>query len=194
MKNAAFLVRAMLVIVPAGLLFASHARGESPKTSDVEKGGHLVQVLGCNDCHSPKVFDERGPSPDRKRLLSGHPADEKLPPVPAGVMGPNAWGGLYDANMTAWVGPWGTSFASNLTPDVETGIGFWTEDMFVKAIRNGKLMGAGRPLLPPMPWPAYANLSDEELHDIFVYLKSLPPIKNEVPKPLPPQTAPTAGE
>jgi hypothetical protein len=45
-------------------------------------------------------------------------------------------------------------------------------------------MGRGRPILPPMPWPAYANFTDADLKAIFGYLQSIPPIKNHVPDPL----------
>jgi hypothetical protein len=85
--------------------------------------------------------------------------------------------------MTAWVGPWGVSYSANLTPDENTGIGLWTEDMFVEAMRSGKHMGAGRPILPPMPWMFIANLTLEDQKAIFAYLKSLKPIKNTVPSP-----------
>jgi hypothetical protein len=60
--------------------------------------------------------------------------------------------------LTAWSGPWGQSFAANLTPDKNTGLGVWTEDMFIKAIRTGKHMGTSRDILPPMPWQAFAQM------------------------------------
>jgi hypothetical protein len=65
--------------------------------------------------------------------------------------------------------------------------------MFIKAIRNGKDMGEGRPILPPMPWPEYRHFTDDELKSIFAYLKSLPPISNAVPDPISPtgQAIPT---
>ena len=69
----------------------------------------------------------------------------------------------------------------NLTPDENTGIGIWTEDMFLKAIREGKHMGTSRPILPPMPWPVYRNYSDDDLKAVFAYLKSLPPASNRIP-------------
>jgi hypothetical protein len=96
--------------------------------------------------------------------------------------------------MTAWAGPWGTSFAANLTPDIETGLGSWTEAMFVKAIRSGKHMGEGRPILPPMPWQVYKNLTDEDLKSIFAYLQSLPAVENAVPEPVPPPASPGKPE
>mgnify|MGYP001225538298 CR=1 FL=1 len=88
-------------------------------------------------------------------------------------------------------GPWGVSHAINPTPDENTGIGIWTEDMFLKTMRTGKHMGQSRPILPPMPWMNDAKLNDDDLKAVFTYLKSLPPIKNQVPDPViaPPPTA-----
>jgi hypothetical protein len=51
---------------------------------------------------------------------------------------------------------------------------------------SGKHMGAGRPILPPMPWQNLSQAIDEDLRTIFAYLKSLPPVKNAVPAPIPP--------
>ncbi len=118
-----------------------------------------------------------GPEPDMTRALSGHPASEKLPPPPKGTPA-WPWGG--SATSTAFWGPWGISYAMNLTPDENTGIGIWTEDMFLRAIREGKHMGQSRPILPPMPWPVYRNYNDDDLKAIFAYLKSLPPTSNRI--------------
>jgi cytochrome c553 len=156
-------------------------------TANLEKTGkHLVTLGGCNDCHSPKIMTENGPQPDETRLLSGHPSDETLPSTPQGLFGPKGWGALTTNGFTAWVGPWGTSFAYNLTPDNNTGLGSWTPDIFIRAMRTGKHMGAGRQILPPMPWNAMGMLSDEDLKAIFAYLKSIPAISNQVPQPIPP--------
>lgn len=75
--------------------------------------------------------------------------------------------------MTAWTGPWGISYSANLTPD-ETGTGNWTEEQFIRAIREGKSKGLqnGRSLLPPMPWQTLRIMKDEELKAIFAYLKN----------------------
>ena len=126
------------------------------------------------------------------RLLSGHPADAQLPPLPAGVVGaaPNQWAAITNGDLTAWVGPWGVSFAMNLTSDKATGLGSWTEEMFVNALRTGKHQGTGRPILPPMPWNWYRNMTDEDLKAMFAYLQSLPPINNPIPDPLPPDKIP----
>lgn len=153
----------------------------------VKRGEYLVTISGCNDCHSPKVMTPNGPEPDPKRILSGHPAEEALPAITDKKMAaPGQWV-LFGPSLTAAVGPWGTSFAANLTPD-DTGIGPWTEKQFFKAIREGKFKGMDgtRPLLPPMPWFNFAKMSDEDLRAVFMYLKSLPPVKNAVPAPVPP--------
>ena len=72
-------------------------------------------------------------------------------------------------------------YTTNLTPDRATGIGTWTEQVFIDTIRNGKKSGNGRPLLPPMPWMMYGQLSDNDLKSIFMYLKSIPAISNKIP-------------
>ena len=78
----------------------------------------------------------------------------------------------------------GYSYATNLTPDENTGLGIWTEDMFVKALKTGRHMGTSRPILPPMPIPAYSNLTEEDLKSVFAFLRTLPKIKIRVPDPV----------
>jgi hypothetical protein len=157
-------------------------------SSELVAGGrYLVTVVGCNDCHTPMKMGKTGPEPDMTRMLSGHPEGMKLPPPPK-LEAP--WGLTGTSTLTAWAGPWGISYAMNLTPDDTTGMGIWTEDMFIRAMRSGKHMGTSRTILPPMPWPWYGKMRDEELKAIFAYLKSIPPIKNRVPDPTPPGVAP----
>ena len=153
--------------------------------SSIDRGGYLVTVGGCNDCHSPKLYTAQGPVPDTTRLLSGHPADEMLPPAQADLLGPDKWVVATNKHFSAWTGPWGTSFAANLTPDA-TGLQAWTKDMFIQALRTGKHMGQGRPILPPMPWPNFAEMTDEDLSAVFDYLQSIKPVRNPVPQPIPP--------
>ena len=145
----------------------------------VKRGAYLVTTMGCNDCHSPKVFGPMGMSLDTTRLLSGHPADMPLPKYDAATA--KNWL-LFGPFATVAVGPWGTTFAANLTSD-STGIGNWTEQQFFKALREGKYRGLDntRPILPPMPWQGIAQATDEDLKAIFVYLKSTKPVKNVVP-------------
>lgn len=151
----------------------------------VMQGKYLVTISGCNDCHSTKTMKDRGPVPDERYLLAGHIAEEKLPTEGLDAA-KNGWV-LFNMNNTAAVGPWGTSYAANLTPD-ETGIGNWSLDNFKKALRQGKYKGLDdtRMLLPPMPWPNYTDMTDQDIEAIFAYLKSLPPVKNNVPAPVPP--------
>jgi mono/diheme cytochrome c family protein len=152
----------------------------------VARGEYLVTFSGCNDCHSPKIFTELGPRPDTMRLLSGHPSDIVLAPIDTSMVSPGKWILAEGKHFTAWVGPWGISYSPNLTPDEPTGIGTWTNEIFIKALRNGKHMGFGRQILPPMPWFDIAQMTDEDLKSVFAYLKSLPPIRNQVPDPVPP--------
>jgi mono/diheme cytochrome c family protein len=153
----------------------------------VERGRYLVTTAGCHDCHTPLQMTPRGPAPDMSRALSGHPADLVMPPAPS--LPPGPWLVTVAATNTAWAGPWGVSFTANLTPDRDSGLGTWTEQNFIDTIRNGRHMGAGRPLLPPMPIEVYANMSDEDLGAIFAYLQTLPAISNRVPDPIAPAPA-----
>ena len=94
------------------------------------------------------------PALDEKRLLSGHPEKATLSNLDAGRLKQRNAAALTNPMLTAWAGPWGVSFAANLTPDKETGIAEWSEENFVRAIRTGKHQGQanGRDILPPMPW------------------------------------------
>jgi mono/diheme cytochrome c family protein len=120
------------------------------------RGQYLTVVVGCNDCHTPGALFG---APDMRRQLAG--------------------------SELGWTGPWGTSYPANLTPDSSTGIGKYSEDDIVNTIRKG-VKPSGAPVLPPMPWPDFAQLSDEDAYAIAAYLKSIPPIVHAVPANLPP--------
>lgn len=150
----------------------------------IERGKFLVFAANCGDCHTPKVFGSEGPQPDTTKILSGHPAEMTLPKADLTLVEPGKWL-LFTQDLTAAIGPWGASFSANLTPDNETGIGTWQPDMFINAMKTGKHLGAGRPLMPPMPWQNIGQLPEEDLRAIFAYLKSLPAVKNKVPDPIP---------
>lgn len=177
------------------------ANAPAPKTVDkpaakqvlsfedsAKRGKHLTLVSGCNDCHTPLKMGANGPEPDWSRELSGHPAEMVLPPPPTPAPGP--WIVSVAATNTAWAGPWGVTYTANLTPDNETGTGTWTKQNFIDTIRNGRHLGAGRPLLPPMPAAMYANYNDEDLGAIYDYLRTLEPLKNAVPAPVAPNQGP----
>lgn len=180
-------VVAVVVLGGVGLGFvaaSSPERASAGPASPIARGEYLVQIMACNDCHTPWKVGPRGPEPDRTRLLSGHPQDLTLPPAPALGAGPWVWAGA--GTNTAFAGPWGVSFTANLTPDPETGLGRWTAETFIQALRTGRHEGQGRPILPPMPYPMYRSATDEDLRAIFAYLQSIPPIENRVPQPLDP--------
>jgi hypothetical protein len=193
MFNRTILV-SLLACIAAGALAlatptsADGGRGAADRGNvSVERGKYLVSAMGCSDCHTPKNLGPNGPELDTTRLLSGHPESEKLPPAP--VLPPGPWMVTTTGTLTAWNGPWGTSYPANLTPDPDTGLGKWTEDDFVNTIRSGRHLGRGRQILPPMPIDMIRNFTEEDLRSIFQYLHSLPPIKNRVPEPLPPPSA-----
>jgi hypothetical protein len=154
--------------------------------SQVKWGEHLVTVGGCHDCHSPKKMTPMGPEIDSSMMLAGHIAGSPQPPV-ENKKDMQSKGLIITADLTTWIGPWGTSYTANLTSD-STGIGQWKEEQFFTALRQGKFKGlaSGRDLLPPMPWQMYRNFTDDEIKAVFAYLKSTKPIKNVVPAPLPP--------
>lgn len=163
---------------------------QAEQIASVERGRYLVAALGCGDCHSPKNMGPQGPVEDGARLLAGHPEGSSLPAPPVAA-GP--WIASASWDQTAWSGPWGISYATNLTPDENTGIGSWSEDTFVKALKTGRHMGVARPILPPMPWHALKNLSDSDLRSMYAFLRTLPPVHNRVPEPQSPITPAAAA-
>jgi mono/diheme cytochrome c family protein len=166
----------------AGVLVAAKPPTES-KPAKLARGSYLVAFGGCTYCHTPHKPGPAGPEADMSRFLAGHPEAVKLPPPP--TLPPGPWVAVTVGD-TVWSGPWGISYSANLTPDVDTGMGAWTEEMFVKTMRTGKHMSAGRNLLPPMPWQSMSKLTDDDLKAIYAYLRTIPAVKNHVPLPVPP--------
>jgi len=150
-------------------------------------GEHLVVIGGCNDCHTPKKMTAQGPADDPDRRLSGSPVPALLPAVTHEQV---AKGMAATVDETAWIGPWGKSFAANITSDA-TGIGSWTEAQFINCLRKGVYQGldGARPLMPPMPVKGISQMTDDELKAIFAYLKSTTPVHNVVPQYEPPVMA-----
>jgi mono/diheme cytochrome c family protein len=147
----------------------------------VQRGEYLVTVLGgCPDCHAPKEMGPMGPAPIKELWLSGYPANRPVMQADAKVL-KSGWI-LFVPDLTSASGPWGVSFSANLTSD-QTGIGNWTEENFLRALKEGKFKGIpnARTLLPPMPWQNFMNAKDEDLKAIFAYLKSTSPVSNIVP-------------
>jgi hypothetical protein len=169
---------------------------ENPKTESsvnkvltpeqlVQRGEYLVSIGGCNDCHSPKRMGPNGPEVIPELMLSGFQANATLPPVDKNAL-QKGWA-LMTLDLNAAAGPWGISFAANLTSD-QTGIGNWPEENFIRALKEGKYKGieGGRQLLPPMPWQNFAKISNEDVKAFYAYLKNTKPVKNVVPLPIDP--------
>jgi mono/diheme cytochrome c family protein len=132
------------------------ASSQARQAKVIERGEYLATVMGCNDCHTPGALYG---DPDFSRRLSG--------------------------SEVGWKGPWGVTYPRNLTPDLETGLGYWKELDIVDAVRTGHRPD-GSVLLPPMPWQTYSRLTDPDAHAIAAYLMSLPIIEHKVPDRVPP--------
>lgn len=190
MKKSFLFIAAMSIVTTVSLIACNNEKAEEKSTivktdsaAQVKKGEYLVSIVGCDDCHSPKRMGEHGPEIIPELRLSGYPSTRPIQKADSNVI-KQGWV-LMGPDLTSAVGPWGVSFAANLTSDV-TGIGNWKEENFIKSIREGKLKGldGSRPLLPPMPWFVYKNMTDDDLKAIFAYLKTVKPVDNVVPRPV----------
>lgn len=159
------------VLVAAALAAASCSRSntttETSDTADstaaraaamtpIQRGQYLAIVGGCHDCHTPGTLYG---APDMSRALSG--------------------------SELGWKGPWGVSYAANLTPDPTTGLGSWTDEQILRALQTG-VDKEGVPIAPPMPWPSYAHLTREDAMAIVAYLRSIPAVIHRAPERVPP--------
>jgi hypothetical protein len=187
MKNI-IRISKLLLIVFAGLITGC---GNNPKPAVTEagpptaeqlarRGEYLVAIMGCNDCHSPKQNGPQGPVIVSELMLSGYPANRPVPKADPAVI-KKGWIMMVE-DLTLAAGPWGISFAANLTSD-QSGIGNWTEENFKRALKEGRYKGldGSRTLLPPMPWTNFKTIADEDVSAIFAYLKSTKPVSNVVP-------------
>jgi mono/diheme cytochrome c family protein len=187
MKKNTLLIASVTLIVVTAFAACIHNNAnstvaEKPISRDslVNLGKYLVNTMDCAACHTPKKMGPMGPEPDMDLALSGHPANAPVPRLDSTML-KKGWI-LFDMGVTTFAGPWGQSYAANLTSD-ETGIGNWTEQQFFTALRKGKWKGIeqNRSLMPPMPWQSFAQLKDQDIKAIFAYLKSTKPVKNLVP-------------
>jgi len=189
MRKTIFILSSMAVMIAIAVVACNSSTTDNKKqtaTADsaamVKRGSYLVNAMGCDDCHSPKRMGAHGPEIIPELRFSGFRHDGQLPPIDTSVIA-KGWT-LFAPDFTSAAGVWGISYAGNITSDA-TGIGNWTEQNFLRAIKQGKLKGLenGRDLLPPMPWFVYKNLTDEDLKSIFAYLKTTKPVENVVPGP-----------
>jgi mono/diheme cytochrome c family protein len=117
----------------------------------IARGKYLVAIAGCSDCHTPGGMLG---SADMKRYLGGSDVGFSIPGE-----------GVFVGN--------------NLTPDAETGLGKWTPEQIVTAIRAGKRPD-GSELSGVMPSASFAHLTDDDAAAIAAFLKSLPPVSNRI--------------
>jgi mono/diheme cytochrome c family protein len=191
---AAIAVAATLTATAANRTAAHEQQvAQAAAKARVQRGEYLVNISHCNDCHTPLVMTPRGPEPDFSRRLSGHPESVKMP-APPKLDPKSPWVWIGAGTNTAFAGPWGVSYAANLTPDRLTGIGIWNEETFRKTIRTGRHWGVARPILPPMPWQNVRMMTDDDLSAVYAYLRSIKPVKNQVPDAIVAPPPPAAGK
>lgn len=196
----------VLAIIALPLLAGCAAKKDEPKEEEThtrsydeyygqyieymtERGRALVRLGGCSECHTPKIKTTLGYKPDNEKFLSGYPQDKPLPDLPykEAIYGKSERS-FYTTDATIWVGRWGVSFAANLTPDTETGLGDVSESEFIEIFRQKKRARAEKELAPPMPFEVYSSLTDTDLRAIYIFLRSIEPVSNKVPDPITPDT------
>jgi mono/diheme cytochrome c family protein len=142
------------------LLLAGCATSSRPTPSSaIDRGHYLARLMDCTGCHTPGALIGR---PDTDRQLAGSDVGFG---TPAGIVYP-----------------------PNLTPDRDTGLGRWSDAEIVRAVRQG-LRPDGRALLPVMPWPSYSALTEADAAALVAYLRTLRPVRNQVPPRTPPGAA-----
>jgi mono/diheme cytochrome c family protein len=122
------------------------------------RGEYLVELLGCGACHTDGALIGE---PDMTRSLAGSGI---------GIAWSNPLGDKYP----------GVVYPANITPDIETGIGRWSDVEISNAIRAG-LGRHGGTRIEVMPWQAYNKISDDDIEAITAYLRSIEPVAHRVP-------------
>jgi mono/diheme cytochrome c family protein len=136
------------------------AAGAAGADAKIARGRYLAQIMSCGDCHTPGTFYG---DPDSSRALSG--------------------------SEMGWRGPWGVRYAANLTPDLDTGIGYWTAAEIAKTLRTG-IRPDGTTIGAPMPTQNIMRLTQEDAEALAAYLMSLKPVQHQVPAALKPGEEP----
>ena len=125
----------------------------------VKRGEYLVELLGCGSCHTEGALEG---VPDFDKALAGSSI---------GIAFSNPMGNRYP----------GIVFPPNLTPDPETGLGGWTDKQIANAVRYGAGRHTSRRIVI-MPWQGYSRMTEEDVAAIVAYLRSIKPIRHEVPE------------
>ena len=148
-------IKALLEAIGVSLLvIAAAALHARADEAEVARGAYVAAIAGCGDCHTPGYFLGQ---PDMARALSGSEVGFEVP-------------GL------------GIFYGLNLTPDDATGLGRWSAAEIVAALQTGQRPD-GRELAPVMRWRNFAAMTPEDAAAVAAYLKSLPPVSNQVPGP-----------
>ncbi len=127
-------------------------------TEQLQRGRYMVGLLGCGSCHTDGALVG---NVNQSRLLAG-----------------SSTGIAYSSPFVDDFP--GIVFPPNLTPDMETGLGSWTMNRLTQMIRVGTTDHSSRSV-PVMPWPAFVNITEEDAFAMAAYLKSLPPVRHQVP-------------
>lgn len=138
-------------------------------TEQLQRGKYMVGLLGCGSCHTDGALVG---NVNQSRLLAG-----------------SSTGIAYSSPFVDDFP--GVVYPPNLTPDMETGLGTWTMNRLVQMIRVGTTDHSGRSV-PVMPWPAFVNITEEDAFAMAAYLKSLPPVRHQVPSNVSPGQRSTA--
>jgi mono/diheme cytochrome c family protein len=146
-----------------GLALLGTAAAPALSQERIKRGEYLAAVMDCTGCHTPGVFLGK---PDPQRYLAGSEVGFQIPNL-------------------------GIFYPPNLTPDPQTGLGGWSEADIIKAVRTGERPD-GRVLVPVMPYHSYRRLTDADARALAAYLKSLPPIRHQVPAMVGSSEKPTA--
>src|SRR5690349_23199407 len=90
--------------------------------------------------------------------------------------------GPANAGGKKFEGPFGTVYAANITPDRETGIGAWTDEQIITAIRFGR-RPSGERILPVHPFTSFSGMAEEDLRALVAFLRTVPPVhRTNTPK------------
>jgi mono/diheme cytochrome c family protein len=147
-------VAALAVLGCLLAVFSTVGLTDAPEKDAVDRGKYLATIMDCVGCHTDGYLKGQ---PDPARFLAG--------------------------SNIGFGSPDGVVYPSNLTPHAEHGLGRWTDEQIILAIRSGQRPD-GRTLAPIMPWPHYSILTDADAKALVAYLRSLEPNEFRPPAPV----------
>ena len=163
-NNRAWMKVSVAVLGAMAATVIGGVSGPHARADDLaDRGAYLAGIMDCGGCHTTGAL---AGAPDPNRLLGGSDIGFEIP-------------GL------------GIFYPPNLTPDMETGIGGWSVDDIMLAVREGTRPD-GRELAPIMPWRSYGVLTDDDARALATYLRSLTPVSHQAPGPVGSGQTPTS--